>query len=169
MYSFYFFIFHVWNQSAHLQKLQCLKNQIPKWCLLQRRITDLKSNFYPMRTIDTLLEYNFTNEEKKALRDCWIANGIGGDWQNIEKTILALVESIPWYDPEKAKQLVDDIRELSIEHDMQFRMKLGFFRSNYKFSKKLYKLTHWWTWKRILVFLGALYTLCVYGKPFYNR
>ncbi len=122
-----------------------------------------------MRTIDTLLEYNFTNEEKKALRDCWIANGIGGEWQNIEKTILALVEAIPGYNPEKAQYLVNDIKELSIEHDVQFRLQLGFYISNYKFARKLYHLTHWGKWKRFLVFLWVLYTLCVYGKPFYKK
>ena len=122
-----------------------------------------------MRTIDTLLEYNFTNEEKKALRDCWIANGIGGEWQNIEKTILALVKAIPGYNPEKAQYLVNDIKELSIEHDVQFRLQLGFYISNYKFARKLYHLTHWGKWKRFLVFLWVLYTLCVYGKPFYKK
>lgn len=121
------------------------------------------------RTIDALLEYHFTEEEKQALVSCWIANGIGWEWQNIEKTILALVEALPWYDPEKAQSLVNDIKELSIEHDCQFRLQLGFYISNYKFARKLYHLTHWWKSKRILVFLWVLYTLCVYGKPFYNK
>ena len=121
------------------------------------------------RTIDTLLEYNFTNEEKKALTSCWIINGIGGEWQNIEKTILALVEQIPWYDPYKAQSLVSDIKELSFEHDTQFRLQLWFYLANYKFAKKLYYLTNWGKSKRFLVFLWVLYTLNKYGKPFYNR
>lgn len=122
-----------------------------------------------MRTIDSLLEYHFTEEEKQALLSCWIANGIGGAGNNIEKTILALVEQIPWYDPDKAQSLVSDIKELSFEHDIQFRLQLGFYISNYKFARKLYYLTHWGKAKKFLVFLWVLYTLCVYGKPFYNR
>lgn len=122
-----------------------------------------------MRTIDSLLEYHFTEEEKQALLSCWIANGIGGSGKNIEKTILALVEQIPWYDPDKAQSLVSDIKELSFEHDIQFRLKLGFYWSNYKFSRKLYHLTNWWLSKRFLVFLWVLYTLNKYWKPFYNR
>lgn len=122
-----------------------------------------------MRTIDILLEYHFTEEEKKSLLSCWIANGIGGEWNNIEKTIIALVELIPWYDPDKAQSLVNDIKELSFEHDIQYRLQSGFYWSNYKFSRKLYRLTHWGKAKRFLVFLSVLYTLNTYGKPFYNR
>ena len=121
------------------------------------------------RTIDSLLEYHFTEEEKQALLSCWIANGIGGSGNNIEKTILALVEQIPWYDPDKAQSLVSDIKELSFEHDIQFRLKLGFYISNYKFARKLYYLTHWGKAKKFLVFLSVLYTLNKYWKPFYNR
>ena len=122
-----------------------------------------------MRTIDSLLEYHFTEEEKQALLSCWIANGIGGAGNNIEKTILALVEALPWYDTNKSKALVNDIKELSFEHDIQFRLQLGFYYSNYKFARKLYYLTHWGKSKRFAIFLWVLYTLNKYSKPFYNR
>ncbi len=132
-------------------------------------MTYIKHIMGEKRTINSLLEYHFTEEEKQALTSCWIANWIGGEWHNIEKTILALVEQIPWYDPDKAQSLVSDIKELSIEHDTQFRLQLWFYLSNYKFAKKLYYLTNWGKSKRFLVFLWVLYTLNKYGKPFYNR
>jgi len=122
-----------------------------------------------MRTIHSLLEYNLTDKEKTALKQAGIINWVGGEWQNIEKTILALIELIPWYNQVKANKLLDDIRECSVEHDIQFFFKMGFFISNWKFARKLYHLTNWWKAKRKLVFLWVLYTLTVYGKPFYNK
>ena len=79
-----------------------------------------------MRTIQTLLEYNLTEKEKTALKQAGIINWVGWEWQNIEKTILALIELIPWYNQAKAKKLLDDIRELSVEHDIQFFFKMWF-------------------------------------------
>ena len=120
-----------------------------------------------MRTIDSLLEYNLTQKQKLALKKTGIVNWVGWEGQNIESTILAVIELIPGYDDGKANKLLDDIRECAIEHDIQYFFKMGFHKSNWKFARKLYHLTHWAKSKRIFVFFAVLYTLTVYGKPFY--
>ena len=120
-----------------------------------------------MRTINSLLEYNLSDSQKQALKSAWIINWVWWEWQNIESTILALFELIPWYNHDKATKLLSDIRECSVEHDIQYFFCMWFHSANFKFARKLYHLTHWWKAKRIFVFLWVLYTLTVYGKPFY--
>jgi hypothetical protein len=122
-----------------------------------------------MRTIQSLLEYNISEEQKNFLRQAWLTNGIGWEWQNIEKTLLSLIELIPWYDVEHAESLLADLRCLAVEHDLQYFLKLGFYWSNYKFARKLYYLTNWWQGKRFTVSVVAFYTLNKYGKVFYNK
>jgi hypothetical protein len=122
-----------------------------------------------MRTIHSILEYNLTEREKIALFEAWIINGIGGEWQNIEAVLRANIELLPWYDNNKADSLFKDIQELAVEHDIQFKFKMWFRYSNYKFAKKLFHILHWSSfWKRLAVAIIAYILLTRYWKKFYN-
>ena len=121
----------------------------------------------PMATIETILEYNLTEHEKTCLFQCGITNGIGGEGKNIEKALFENIKLLPWYDPKKAHDLIDDIRELSVEHDIQYTFKMWFYRSNFKFAKKLYLLLHWSGWKRLWVAFIAFLILNKCWKKLY--
>lgn len=120
-----------------------------------------------MRTIDYILEYNLTEHEKTCLFQCWIINGIGGEWQNIEKILMENISLIPSYDDSNAKQLIEDIRCIADEHDIQYRLKLWFYLSNYKFAKKLFHLLHWSWYKRFAISAIAFIILNRFWKKFY--
>lgn len=122
-----------------------------------------------MRTIESILEYNLSEHEKTCLYQCWIINGVWGEGQNIETVLLANIELLPWYDIDKAKQLLDDLREIATEHDIQFKFKMWFYKANFKFAKKLFHLLHWSGYKRFAISLLAFILLNKYGKPYYNK
>ena len=119
------------------------------------------------RTIDSILEYHLLEWEKKHLRNARIINGIGGEWKNIEKIFLANIEMLPWFDKNKAEYLLEDIRAIAYEHDIQFRFRLGFYWSNFKFAKKLFHLLHWSPVRRFSIALIAFILLNRHGKEFY--
>lgn len=120
-----------------------------------------------MRTIQSLLEYNLTEYEKSCLDKAGVINGIGGEGQNIEKILLQNIELLPGYDINKAERLLEDIRELSVEHDIQYFFKTGFYSANYKFAKKLFHLLHWSGYKRFAIALIAFIILNKFWKKFY--
>lgn len=96
-----------------------------------------------MRSVDYLIEYPLTPHQKHHLRMAWIINGIGGEWKNIEQDLMDGIKLIPWFDENKAESLLEDIRELSVDHDIQYFFHLGFRKANYKFAKKLFFLLKW--------------------------
>ena len=104
-----------------------------------------------MRTIDRLIEYPLTPLQKHHLREAQIINGIGGEGENIEWILMENIKLITRYDKDKAESLLNDIRELSYDHDLQYFLKLGFYKSNYKFAKKLFHLLHWSPLKRFAI------------------
>lgn len=122
-----------------------------------------------MRTIESILDYNLTEAQKQALYSVWIVNGIGGEGQNIEKALLAIIELLPWYDNDKAEALLGDIRELSVEHDIRFYFQTGFYWANYVFAKGIFHLLHWSNWKRLVIAITTFLILNRGGKKFYNR
>lgn len=129
-----------------------------------------KSRCYSMqRTINSILGYTLTEQQKKALYDAGIVNGIWWQGENIETPLLAIIELLPWYNNNKAQSLIADIRELSVVHDIEYVFKLWFYRSNYRFAKHLYQLLHWSNWKRFAVALTAFILLNRHWKEFYNQ
>lgn len=122
-----------------------------------------------MRTIDSLLEYNLTEHEETRLFQCGITNGVWVEGRNLERLIYEMVKVIEWWDHNKATAFLNDVRKLSEEHDIQYKFKMWFYRSNYKFAKKLFHLLHWWWVKRFAIFLIALILLNRYWKQFYNK
>lgn len=122
-----------------------------------------------IRTIQSILDYNLSERVKTHLKRAWIINGIGGEGQNIETALLAIIELLPWYDNSKANKLLDDIRELSVEHDIRFYFRTGFYIANFRFAKWLYHLLHWSNWKRLAVAITAFIILNRWWKKFYNK
>jgi hypothetical protein len=126
-----------------------------------------------MRTIEYLIEYPLTPHERHHLREAWIINGIGGEWENIEEDLMKGIKLIPWFDKNKAESLLCDIRELSVDHDIQYFFKLGFRKANYKFAKKLFFLLKWSPisgfFKRLAIALMAYIILQRLGKKHYYK
>jgi hypothetical protein len=100
-----------------------------------------------MKTINSILEYNLTSEEISYLEEAWIVNWCGWKWKDFNKILKDNLELIPWFDKEKAFKLFTDIKLLCFEHDLQFRFWNWFYKSNYKFAKKIYKLLYWCPFK----------------------
>ncbi len=115
----------------------------------------------------TILEYNLTKKQISLLRKAGIYNGVGWEGENVEGVILQNIKLLPWYDESKAERLLEDIRSLAVEHDIQFYFKMWFYKSNLKFAIKIYKILHWSTGKRISVAIIAFILLNRYGKKFY--
>lgn len=124
-----------------------------------------------MKTINQILEYNLTIKEKEHLYLCWIVNGCWWKgWKNFNKILKDNIDRIPWFDKEKADKLYNDIRDICLEHDIDYRFKKWFYKSNYRMSKKLYKLLSWAKFShRLSVKLITLFFLCKYWKKFYNQ
>lgn len=118
------------------------------------------------RTIESILEYHLSEHEKTCLFQCWIINGIGGEGQNIEDILMQNICLVDGFDTSRAEALINDIRKIADEHDIDFRLKLWFYKANYKFSKKLFHLLHW-TSKRLAIALICFIILNRYGKKFY--
>ena len=96
-----------------------------------------------MKTIDSILQYHISDIERKSLYLCGFINGVGGAGQNIEFVLMSNMELLAGYDEEKSYALLQDIKLISEEHDIDYRLKLGFYKANYNFSRKLYHLLHW--------------------------
>lgn len=122
-----------------------------------------------MRTIKSILEYNLTNSEKNHLYMCWITNGCWWKgWKNFDKILKDNIEFIPWFNKNKADKLYKDIREICFEHDIEFRFKKWFYKSNYRMAKKLYKLLYWAKFsQRFSIVFICFILLSKYWKKFY--
>lgn len=121
-----------------------------------------------MRTIDNILEYHLLDHEKTCLYQCGIINGIWGQGKNIEAILLANIELLPWFDQNKSEALLEDIRAIADEHDIDYRLQLWFYKANYKFAKKLFFLLHWSGIKRFAIATIALILLNKHWKVFYK-
>ena len=128
-----------------------------------------------MRTVDKILEYHLTELEINHLFISWIINWCWAKgWINFDKIIEWNIRLIPMFNNDKARQLFQDIRQICYEHDLDFRFKKWFYKSNYKFARKLYRLLReakiewvtkgqaWW------ISTTAFYLLNKNWKPAYN-
>ena len=124
-----------------------------------------------MRKSEAILEYNFTKDEEQSLFFCEIANWCWGKWgMNFDKIIAKNIRYIPTYNLEKKKKFLKDLKRICVEHDVDFRLKLWFYKSNYKFAKKIYKLMKSWTTfkERFWVAFLCFTLLCKYWRKFYS-
>lgn len=128
-----------------------------------------------MKTIEKILEYNLTKEEQEALLSCGIINGCWGQWGfNFDKFIDDNICLIPWFKENKKKKFFADLKEICYEHDLDFRLKRGFFYSNFKFVRKIYLLItrakkKWAKKRHAFVWTSVLFILMNrHWKEFYN-
>lgn len=115
------------------------------------------------------LEYNISKEQYRLLTQAGVCNGVGGEGNNIEELILLNLRAIPGYKVKYCNLLIEDIRSIAREHDIQFFLQLGFYWSNYKFAKKIYHLTRWGQGKRFIIACIIFRVLNTYGKKFYYK
>ena len=121
-----------------------------------------------MRTINKILPYTLTNNQVFYLKEAWIINWIWGQWQNIEKTILDIIKGFYNYDDTKANDLLEDIRAIANIHDISYSFKLGFYKSNFLFAYRLFKLLHWEKlYSRIGIMTFTFFLLNKYWKKYY--
>ena len=122
-----------------------------------------------MRSIDKILEYSLTKQELGALFYWEIVNGCWWKWGiSFDKILKDNLEIIPWFGKKKSEKLYEDIRMICVEHDIDFRFSKGFYKSNYKFASKIYKLLHWAKFShRFSIKFICFFLLCKYWKAFY--
>lgn len=128
-----------------------------------------------MRTINNILEYNLTEAEIGYLFISWIINWCWAKWWiDFDKILEDNIRIIPEFDDDKAEQLFKDIKSICYEHDIDFRFQKWFYKSNYRFAKKLYRLlreaeVEWVTRKQACwVSMVALVLLNRYWKEAYK-
>jgi hypothetical protein len=123
-----------------------------------------------MKTIDKIIPYKINDYQVEYLRNAWIINWIGWNWQNIETILLNVIKWAYGFDNNKSKKLLWDIRILSYYHDIDYFFKMWFYKANFKFSYRLFKLLYWDTIiNRIWIFLFAFYVLNKYWKDYYFK
>ena len=121
-------------------------------------------------TIRGILTYKFTPFEESALMECEIANWCWWKWWvDFDEIIARNISYIPKYDPNKKKKFFQDLKRICIEHDVDFRLKLWFVKSNYRFAKKIFLLMKSWTTlkERFVIALICFFLLCRFWKKFY--
>ena len=126
-----------------------------------------------MKTIDNLLRYKFTEEQKLALKTLGISNGCG--WAKGFKFINLKnrIEKLPFVDKKRLNKLYWDIEQLcNYNHDIEFYLWGGiidYFRANYFFALNCIGLLHWTSTKaRLGLFLLLLLWLTLFGWRFFN-
>jgi len=130
-----------------------------------------------MRTIDKILPYIFTPEEKKILQDkgfanwCWWAKGFSFD--KIFKSIIYIVKKADKFKVKKLKKLIKDFQLLcSFWHDIDFSLWWNlkdFYKANMRFIAWILALLHWSNIiTRIFVFIILLLGLNILWLRFFK-
>lgn len=123
-----------------------------------------------MKTIEKILEYKLTSEEISCLEEAWIINGCWWKgWISFDKILRDNLELIPWFDKEKAFKLFTDIKLICFEHDIDFRFKKWFMKSNFKMWVKIFQLLYWCPFKYRFSIASIVFVLLTkYWKKFYT-
>jgi len=97
-----------------------------------------------MKTIETILSYCFSEEQREALYVCWIINGCGGEWSfSFDDFLEKNIEVLDIFLHEKKTELLCDLRRICEEHDVDFFFQKWFLKSNLIMAIKVFKLLHW--------------------------
>lgn len=122
------------------------------------------------RTINSILSYNLSNEETEALLMSWIINGCWGEGSfSFDEFTEKNIEVLWYFDIDKKVELLADLKRICYEHDIDFRFKKGFLKSNLIMVLKVRSILYWVTPMRKYLILGILfYSLCKYGYKFYG-
>lgn len=125
-----------------------------------------------MAKIKQILEYNFSDFEIACLLESQMINGCGGKggidfWDIVQE----LMENLKWFDIKHFAKLWTDFTMICHEHDLDFRLQRGFFKSNFKMGLKVYKLVSWWAWKKEAFILATtIFSLLQkYWKQYYEN
>lgn len=123
-----------------------------------------------MKTIDKILEYNFSKKEIESYIEKWIINWCG--WNNSFKFDSLCKSTIPYlfgFNEEKTFDLYNDIEQICFEHDYDYWNKKWFIKSNLKMSFKLFRLFHWTSLlDRLWIAISTFLILNKYWKKFYE-
>jgi hypothetical protein len=122
-----------------------------------------------MKTIEKITTYQLTDKEIQWLYYSEIVNGCWWKWGvNFDTILKQNIQLIPGFNEHKSEQLMQDIRMICFEHDIDFRFKKWFYKANYRFAKKMFKLLTWATPKqRFWIAALCFYFLNKYGRKFY--
>lgn len=135
-----------------------------------RKLTTLflffKNNI--MNTIDYILkEANISKEDIVEYRKVWICNWCGWKWG---WSISDSLESLPYFQTKKKKNLLSDLKILCCLHDYDYFNKNGFIKSNYKLAIRTLQLLHWTsTWKKICIFILMFWWTTLFWHNYYNK
>jgi hypothetical protein len=109
-----------------------------------------------MRTIETIIPQPLTPMQLDYAILASLYNGIGTEDMNLDDIIDLAIKKIPHFDKEKRDQLELDLEQLACRHDIEWRYKLGFYRSNIRLAYGVWRLFHWaGGWTRIVLSFGA--------------
>ena len=123
-----------------------------------------------MKTINTILEYNLSEEEVEGLLACGIINWCWAkNWFSFDEFIMREIQYLPVFDESKKQELFCDLKRICMEHDLDYRVNKWFRKSNYTMAKKVYSLVHWLPFRyRLAIFLTLYILLNRYWKEAYN-
>ena len=124
-----------------------------------------------MRTIDNYLSYHLSWEEVEAFLELWIINGCWGEWGfSFDNFIEDNIKYLSYFDDNKVTELRNDLTRICYEHDLEFFLQLGFFKSNWRMTKKVYWILYWVTpFKKFAICSVLLILLMRHWKDFYNQ
>lgn len=117
-----------------------------------------------MRTLEKLLTYNFSDEDKIKLEILWIVNWCWAKWRFNFSNFVDKVENYIWFKSEKFDSFKKDVKEFcSFQHDVRFWEWwniIDFFIANLEFINWMLNFLHWTSVKRrILVFIILFFWL----------
>lgn len=120
-----------------------------------------------------LNHYKLSKRDLQILKDNWYINWCG--WKgstNFSKIIKHNIETFWNFKSNKAEQLFDDIEYyICHSHDIDFSLWgniFSFYKANFIFAYKLYKITRFATfWERLFIWMLAYYLLNKFGKKFF--
>ena len=99
-----------------------------------------------MRKIEKLKTYKLSDyDESLLLKNGWVNGCWGKKGFDFSKTIRGNIELIQNFDSRFKMQLWEDIEVICFDHDIDFSKwgtKYDFYRANFVFGYKLYKLLH---------------------------
>lgn len=126
-----------------------------------------------IRTIDTLIKHELTDDQKFYLEIKWYMNGCWGKGGfNIDK-FIEIVKKLFNFKSKELDDFTKDLKRLCSEnHDIEFTLGgwlFDYFRANYDFVCSIIILLHWTNSRgRLLVFIIVFIPLTVLGVTYFK-
>jgi hypothetical protein len=124
-----------------------------------------------MKTIERILNYHLSEDQRDCLYEAGIINGCGGEWAfSFDIFLKKNVEILDIFLVEKKQELLCDLRRICEEHDLDYFFKKWFTKSNIIMAIKVFKLLHWIPrFKRFAICVTLTILLQRKWKVFYNK